>query len=162
MVFPSNCFFNILNFDRILRTRSIFVVTQAHSWASASRKQTPASASIISVRYRTKKMRDCVGLVQYRIVSFFFIPVWTDRMPDSPAFIHTLTHMHTPPHIHTPRLHTHTHTDADTDQRHVHGHGYEHAAIYIDMDMQNGHGHAAWTWKCSMDMEVQHGHGYAE
>jgi hypothetical protein len=42
-----------------------------------------------SVRYRTKKMPDCVALLRYRIrcgiVSFFSVRYRTDRMPDKPA-----------------------------------------------------------------------------
>jgi hypothetical protein len=49
-------------------------------------------ASMISVRYRNKKMPDCISLVQYwtgsGTVSFFSFQYWTDRTPDSPAFRH--------------------------------------------------------------------------
>jgi hypothetical protein len=45
-------------------------VRYKHRWASASRKLTPAS--VISVRYRIKKMPDCVVLLRYRTCSDIF------------------------------------------------------------------------------------------
>ncbi len=97
-------------------------------------------ASIISVRYRTKQMPDCVGLVQYRIssgvVSFYNSGTGLIRCRTVRPFL-----QHT---------HTNTHTKTNT---HANSHKNTH-----------GHGQAAWTltWTCSMemgtmDMDKQHG-----
>jgi hypothetical protein len=95
-------------------------------------------AYIISVRYRTKQMPDCVGLVRYRIssgvVSFYHSGTGLIRCRTVRPFL-----QHT---------HTNTNTHANT-HKNTHTHG---------------HGQAAWTltWTCSMemgtmDMDKQHG-----
>ncbi len=78
-----------------------------HSWASASRKLTPASAFQLN-NYSPvpdPKNADCLGLVQYRtcpgIVSFFYSGTGQSSIP---AFIHTNMNTNTNTHSHT---HTH-------------------------------------------------------
>jgi hypothetical protein len=77
-------------------------------------------SSIISVRYWTKKLPDCLGLVRYRtipsIVSFFLpVPDYSDaRQSGIPAFIHMNTHTNTHMNMHTNKytnMHSHMHTD---------------------------------------------------
>ncbi len=132
-------------------------------------------ASIISIRYWTRKMLDCVSLVRYRfysgIISFFH---------SSSGLIGCQTAQH---------LYTCTSTLKCTctgTQTHTHGywtlnghspwrwacsmymdiqHGYGYAAwtltCSMDMDMHHGHAHAAWTCTCRMDIHMQHGHAHA-
>jgi hypothetical protein len=117
-----------------------------HSWASASRKLTPASAfrhsgipaSRILVRYRTKKLPDCVSLVRYRTCSGIvssvhsntgLIGCWTVQH----SGIYTHAHKHLLAHAHTPMM------------------------CGMNMDVQRWH--EAWIWTCTMDMEMEKHHG---
>jgi hypothetical protein len=151
-----------------------------HSWASASRKLTPALAfrhQYFQSGNAPKKMPDCLGLVRYRtspgIVSFFIpVPDWSDaRQSCMPAFIHTNMNSHTHTHLWCAAW---TWTGTWTFSMDIqHGHSawtfsmdiqHRHSAWTFskDMDMHYGHGHAqwTWTWTCTMDIEMDKHHGY--
>ncbi len=97
-------------------------------------------ASIISVRHRTKKLPDCLGLIRYRtcpgIVSFFYSGtglIGCRTVRHSGIY----THEHALAHAHTPMM----------------------CSMNMDRIMDVQHGHEAWTWTCTMDMEMEKHHG---
>ncbi len=106
-----------------------------HSWASASRKLTPASAlrhQYFQSGNSPKKCRTALawsGTGPLPASLVFSFRYRTDRMSDSLACWHLYT-----------RTRTRTHT---YDVQHEHG---------------QEHGHEAWTWTCTMDMDMHHGY----
>ncbi len=88
-----------------------------HSWASASRKLTAASAfrhPLFQSSTGPKKCRTASAWSSTGSVLALFVLSFqyrTDRVPDSPAFIHTHTN-------------TYTNTDKDTEKRLGHWHGH--------------------------------------
>ncbi len=156
---------SIMPKNHLIVPKVVKVRTNMHSWASAG---IGIPASRISVRYRTKKMPDCVFLVRYRtysgIVSFF-------QSGTGLTGCQTVRHS---------GISKYVYMDLDIVMKHWHRmqhwhgmqHWHEHAtwtwqavwtwtcSMDMDNDMQPGQGHAAWTWTCSMDMDIQHGHGH--
>ncbi len=115
-----------------------------HSWASASKKLAPAS--VVSVRYRTKQMPNCLCVVRYwtcpGTVSFF-IPVldWLDAGQSGIlAFIHTHTNTHSP--THTYLWWTGQNMDRNMDVQHGH------ESMDKGMHHRHGDGQAPWMSEC--------------
>jgi hypothetical protein len=115
-----------------------------HSWASASRKLTPASAfwhqyfqsGTGPKRCRTALAWSGNGPVPASLV--FSFRYRTDQMPDSPAFRHyTHEHEHPLTHAHTPMM----------------------CGMNMDRNVDVQHAHKAWTWTCTMDIEMDKHHG---
>jgi hypothetical protein len=97
-------------------------------------------ASTITVRYRNKKMLDCLGLVRYQtcpvIISlnsgtglFRCRTVWHSG-------IYKYEHEHALAHPHTPMM----------------------CGMNMDRNTDVQHGHEAWTWTCTMDMKMDKHH----
>jgi hypothetical protein len=127
-----------------------------HSWASASRKLTPASAfrhPLFQSGTRPKKL-DCICLVRYRIgpgaVSFYHSStglIVCRTVQHSGIYTHAHKHAHKHAYAHE---HAHKHTN-----EHPHTHTRTRTrGLDIDMDMQHGNGHAPWTQTSSMDARM--------
>jgi hypothetical protein len=129
----------------------IKVVQNYHSWASASRKLTLASAfrhQYFQSGTGPKKCQTALawsGTAPVLASLVFSFQYWTDRMPGSLAFQHSSIYTHE---------HAHKHVLA-------HAHTPMMCSMNMDrnMDMKYGQGHAPWTWTCTMDIEMDKHHG---
>jgi hypothetical protein len=134
--------------SRELLRQTTRISSQDHSWASASRKLTPASAfrhqifqsgTGLKKWCRTESAWSDTGSVPAPFVFVIPVPDWLDA-PDSPAFRHLYTRTQT-------RTCTGTRTRTQTPPRTW----TRTDGLDIDMDMQHGNRHVPWTRTSSKD-----------
>jgi hypothetical protein len=141
-----------------------------HSWASASRILTPASAfrhtqfhSGIGPKKkcRTASAGSSTAPVPASLV--FSFRYRTDRMLDSPAFWHLYTwkQTRTPPRT-PPRTHTHTHTRMYVCTYVYNTNTYMYMCLKMcgmtmDRNIDVHHEKKTWTWTYTMDLDIHQG-----